>query len=172
MTRLVIGRGRGAIRYLPTLLAVGLLAGCGVQPSFQDLPGGGVDTTTGRITIDDIWIAGPHGVAAGADAPLRLALKNESTSTDDALVGVTTPIARSVQLEQDGRPTDKIALPAGGFVNLEWQTGVELEGLRTSIRPGQPFWVTLRFARAAPVAVQVAAGPLAAPEPAIPSAQA
>ncbi|WP_328992760.1 copper chaperone PCu(A)C [Kribbella sp. NBC_01245] len=161
----MIRTGRKAIRYLPTLLAVGLLAGCSAQPPVLDLPAGGVDADSGSVVIDDIWLDGPHGVAAGADAPLRLALENMSAS-DDALVGVTTPIAKSVQLEQGGRPTGKIVLPAGRLVDFEWQTGVELEGLRTSIQPGQPFTVTLRFAHAAPVAVQVTAGPLAAPDPA------
>jgi copper(I)-binding protein len=155
--------GRRTIRRLPALLAVGMLAGCGSQPPLQDLPGGGVDATTGPVVIDDIWVDAPAGLTAGADAPLRLTMTNRSTTTGDALVGVTTPVAERAVLLRDGRTVPSIALPAATQTNLEWLTSVELDGLRRNLRPGERFPVTLTFSRAAPVTVQVAAGPLAAP---------
>jgi copper(I)-binding protein len=166
-----IKRGRRAVRWLPVLLAVFTVAGCGWYPPFQDLPGGGVDAQSGRVVIDDIWVDGPHGIAAGGSAPLRLAITNVS-STPDVLVGVSTPSAEQALLEQDGHPVRSIALPGSGFVDLERRTGVELEGVRTSLIPGTYVPVTLRFAHAAPVTVRVAVGPLAAPEPQHPAASA
>jgi copper(I)-binding protein len=167
----MIKRGRRAIRWLPVLMAMSTVAGCGWYPPFQDLPGGGVDAQSGRVVVDDIWVDGPHGIAAGGSAPLRLAITNASP-TADTLVGVSTPIAGKAMLEQDGRPVAGIALPASGFVDLEWRTGVELEGLRTSLIPGTYVPVTLRFAHAAPVTVRAAVGPLAVPEPQNPSTSA
>ncbi|WP_165554452.1 copper chaperone PCu(A)C [Kribbella capetownensis] len=167
----IIKRGRTAIRWLPVLLALLTVAGCGSIPPFQDLPAGGVDAESGRVVIDDIWVDGPHGITAGGSAPLRLAITNESP-TADTLVGVSTPIAERVVLEQGGHPVAGIALPASGFVDLEWRTGVELEGLRTSLIPGTYVPVTLRFAHATPVTVRTAIGPLAAPEPQNPATSA
>lgn len=167
MTRRTVmtAAGRWVLRCLPVVAALELLSGCAVLPAFQNLPGGGIDTATGTITVDDIWVDGPHGIAAGASAPLRLALSNNSSTTADSLVGVSTPLAEHTRLEQDGHAVDAIALPAGGFVDLERTTGVELEGFRHSLTPGQWFPLTLTFAKAAPVTVKVAAGPLGYPEP-------
>ena len=153
--------GQRTIGRLPALLAVGMLAaGCASQPPFQHLPGGGSDADTGRIVIDDIWVNGPHGVAAGASAPLQLTMTNESTTTADALVGVSTPVAEHATLEQDGHAVGTIALPAGTQTDLEWRTGIELQGFRRSLIPGQWFPVTLTFRQAAPVTVQITVGPL------------
>jgi copper(I)-binding protein len=168
----IITRGRRTIRWLPVLLAMLTLAGCGWYPPFQDLPGGGVDAKSARVVIDDLWIDGPHGIPAGGSAPVRLAITNTSATTADALVGVSTPIAERAVLEQDGHPVAGIALPADGFVDLESHTGVELEGLRTSLTAGTYIPVTLRFARAAPVTVRAVVGPLAVPEPQDPSTSA
>jgi copper(I)-binding protein len=165
---MIIKRGRRTIRWLPVLVAMLTLAGCGRYPPFQDLPGGGVDAASGQVVVDDIWVDGPHGIPAGGSAPLRLAITNASP-TADSLVGVSTSIAERAVLEQDGHPVAGIALPASGFVDLEWRTGVELEGLRTSLTAGTYIPVTLRFARAAPVTVRAVVGPLAVPEPQDPS---
>jgi copper(I)-binding protein len=167
----IITRGRRAIRWLPVLLAMFTVAGCGWYPPFQDLPGGGADAQSGRVVIDDIWVDGPHGIPAGGSAPLRLAITN-AAPTADTLVGVSTPIAEKTVLEQDGRPVAGIALPASGFVDLEWRTGIELEGLRTSLAAGTYVSVTLRFAQAAPVTVRAVIGQLAVPEPQHPATSA
>lgn len=161
---------RRAVCGLAAVIAVPTLTACGAEPPFQDLPGGGVDARSSTITVDDMWVSGPHGVVAGATAPLRLTLSNESPSAADTLVAVSTPVARSTRLLQGGHVVSGIAIPPGGFVDLESTAGVELEGLREPIPPGQWFPVTLTFARSAPITQLVTVGPLAAPEPRYPAA--
>jgi copper(I)-binding protein len=141
-----------------------LLTGCATQPPFQDLPAGGVDARTGPLVIDDIWIDGPQGLQPGADAALRLIVTNQSPTTADTLVGVSTPAAQRTVLQNAGQTITTIALGAASQTDLEWTTGVELEGLRQSLIPGQAIPVTLTFAEAAPVTLQVDVGPLAASE--------
>jgi copper(I)-binding protein len=135
-----------------------LLTGCAAR-TFPDvpttvMPQGGVNTTIGRMQLDDIWVEGPHGVAAGASAPLHLAMTNGSTH-EDTLVRVTTPAARQVTLPRGG-----IAVPAGEQVNLEHHTDLLLRGVRHALKPGQWFPMTFEFARAGAVTVDVTAGPL------------
>jgi copper(I)-binding protein len=170
MTRTIIRPGKKALRWLPALLAVGVLAGCSVGDPYQDLPAGGTDADSGQVTVSDLWIDGPQGVAAGASTPLRLALTNQSTTTPDALVGVSTSLTSKVQLEQDGHPVSTIPLPAGGFVDLESTTGVVLEGLHQAVTAGQYYPVTLTFENAGPVTVQAGIAPFAYPEPQDPAA--
>ena len=146
---------------LPAVLAVSMLAGCGSEAGNEDLPGGGVDAYTGHIVVDDIWVDGPHGLPAGSAAPLRLAITNESGCRSDALVGVSTPVAERAALERDGHPVASITVRARSQTDLEWRTGVELEGLRRTLAPGTWFPVTLRFAHARPVTVRVTVGQLA-----------
>ncbi len=149
---------------LPGILLAGtLLSGCSPSTypdaSIPALPAGGVNATVGQIHLDDVWLDAPHGVAAGTSAPLRLVLANDSTTTD-ALVRVSTPVAGRVTLVRDGHPVDRVDLPAGQQVNMEWDTGVLLQDLRRPMPRGQPFPVTLSFARAGAVTVSVTAGPL------------
>ncbi|MDX6260048.1 MAG: hypothetical protein QOH84_1736 [Kribbellaceae bacterium] len=152
------------LRWLPVLLAAGLLTGCSSQDPFQDLPAGGVDARTGSLVIDDIWIEGPQGLDPGADAAVRLTVTNESQATADSLVGVSTPAARRAVLQSDGRTVSRLALGAGTQTDLEWTTGVELQGMRERLTPGQSIPVTFTFAQAGPVTLQVDVGPLAASE--------
>ncbi|WP_344183398.1 copper chaperone PCu(A)C [Kribbella lupini] len=145
---------------LPALLALGMLAGCSTPDPYQDLPGGGTDARTGQIVVDDSWVDAPRGLNVGAAAPLRLAMTNESATTADALVGVSTPVAEHATFEQDGHAVPRIPLPTDAQSDLELTTGIELHGFRQSLVPGQWFPVTLTFQNAAPVTLQVAAGPL------------
>jgi hypothetical protein len=146
------------------LLAAGLLTGCSAQDPFQDLPAGGVDARTGPLVIDDIWIDGPQGLDPGADAAVRLTVTNESHTTADSLVGVSTPAARRTVLQSGGRTVSRLVLGAGTQTDLEWTTGVELVGMRERLTPGQSIPLTFTFAQAAPVTLQVDVGPLAASE--------
>jgi copper(I)-binding protein len=151
------------LRWLPALLAAGLLTGCAPLASLQDLPAGGVDVTTGPLVIDDIWVDGPQGLEPGADAALRLTITNKS-ATADTLVAVSSPAAQYAVLRSGGRTVSRIMLGANSLTDLEWTNGIELDGIRERLTPGQAIPVTLTFAEAAPVTVQVDVGPLAASE--------
>ncbi len=154
------GRFPRTLFCLPALLALSLLAGCGTEADNEDLPGGGVDADTGHIVVDDIWVDGPHGLSAGSTAPLRLTMTNESSTRSDALVGVSTPVAEGAVLERDGRPVSRITVRAASQTDLEWRTGVELQGLRRGLTPGSWFPITLLFAHARPVTVLATVGQL------------
>ena len=145
------------------LLTGGLLAGCAPR-SFPDasiaaLPRGGIDASIGQIRLDDVWVDAPAGVDISATAPLHMALTNDS-ATADALTHVSSPVAARVTLEHDGRPVDRLGIPAWGQTNLERDTGVRLAGMRHPLRPGQWLPVTFTFARAGSVTVAVTVGPL------------
>jgi copper(I)-binding protein len=132
--------------------------GCAAR-SFPDtpirvLPQGGVNTAIGQMHLDDIWVQGPNGVAAGGSAPLHLAMTNDSTR-DDTLVRVSTPVAHQVTVRPGG-----IAVPASGQVNLEDHTDLVLHDVQAELRNGEWFPVTFEFAQAGTVTVDVTVGPL------------
>ena len=155
---------RPALVLLPTLMAATLLTGCATGSNADPAPPdvlsqGGVDARVGTVILDDVYLQGPNGLAAGATAPLRLGLTNEA-ATDDALLSVSSPVAARAQLQDAGRAVDRIPLPAGRMTNLEYDTGVLVEGIDHPLQPGQWFPVTLRFAHAGTVTVPVTVGPL------------
>lgn len=124
----------------------------------QSVPGDGVNTSVGPMVLDDVYVEAPHGVAAGASAPLRVALTNEA-GRPDALVRVSTPAAHRVELLRDGHPVDRLVVPAHGQTNLERRTGLRLDGVRHTLRYGrQWFPVTFHFARAGTVTVPITLG--------------
>ena len=151
------------VRRTAAVLVLLTMAGCSTPP-YQQPPAGGTNADTGQLVVDDIWVNGPKGLPAGGDAPLQLDITNESATAGDTLVGVSTPIAQKVVLRQDGHVVSGISLPPSSNVDLEWQTGIQLQGLRQKVAAGQYVPVTLTFAQAAPITTQVVAGPLAAPE--------
>ena len=157
-------RTRRAAPVLLSLVALALgTAGCGAGVGNKDyVPAGGVDATNGRIIVDDVWVDGPAGVAAHGSVGLRLYLANDSRH-DDALVGVSTPVARHTRLVLHGRPVHRMPIPAWGAVNLEWPSRgseVRLVDLTHALRPGQWFPVTFQFENSASIIMHITAGPL------------
>lgn len=124
-------------------------------------PQGGDDAHAGPVRLDDIWLDGPQGVAAGEDAPLHLTIANDS-ARPDALVKVTTPAAERVVLERDGHTVQRLAAPARRLVDLERYRSVLLHDVRRPLHVGEWFPVTFDFAHAGEVTVSVTVGPLAA----------
>ncbi len=157
---------RAALVALMTLLLAVGVAGCGSGYEGKHyVPGGGVDAANGRMTVDDVWIDGPHGVPAGADTGLRLYLANDSHRAD-ALTGVAVPVARRVRLMLHGRPVHRIPVGPWSGRDLEWRSnrdGVELSGLRRTVEPGQWFWAVFRFQHSRAVRLRVTVAPLAPP---------
>lgn len=158
-------RTRRMALMIPMLLALAVGAGgCGSGYDGKDyVPSGGVDAGNGRIILNDVWIDGPHGLPAGADAGLRLDLANDSYRPD-ALTGVSVPLAQHARLMLHGKPVRRIRVGAWGDRDLEWRSqrnGVELLGLRRALKPGQWFYATFRFQHSAPVRMQITVAPLA-----------
>lgn len=113
------------------------------------------------ITIDDPFARASAGsVKVGA---AFMVVKN-SGATDDALVGAESPVAARAELHthiKDGevmrmRQVSSIDVPAGGTVSL--QPGglhIMLIDLKQPLRQGETFPLSLTFAKAGTLAVDV-----------------
>jgi copper(I)-binding protein len=126
------------------------------------VPVGGVDAGNRTIAVDDVWVDAPSGVRAGDTTALRLLLSNHGTHRD-ALVGVSTSIARRTRLLLNGRPVTRVPVRAGDAVDLEWPRAgyaVDLVDVSRPLSVGQEVRMTFRFARADAISVRVAVGPL------------
>ena len=135
---------------LPLLLT---LAACGGEASQGSTgPAGSAAAAVDGIRIEGTWaarISSPHAAA------LYFIATNDA-STDDRLVGATSPDAGSVSLygaAADGSttlvPVDAVDVPAGGEVSFE-PGGNELVllGLDAPARVGSTLSVVLEFERA------------------------
>ena len=114
----------------------------------------------------EIEVTSPFARASAGMAQVGAAfmtLKNDSTS-DDKLMSASSPVAASAELHthiKDGdimrmREVPSIDLPAGATVNM--QPGglhVMLMGLKQPLRQGEVFPLTLTFAKAGAVTVEV-----------------
>lgn len=143
------------------MLVVPALAGCEAglnAPTLQFHPaaGGKYDTVNG-ITISNAFVlAAPSGSAlpAGSQAGLFLGLWNGGTGTD-TLTSVTAKVASSATIT--GGP---VALPVGTSVNLTGPAPqIVLNGLTAPLSGGQNVDVTLTFASAGPVSLDVPVEP-------------
>lgn len=122
MTRSIRGR-RGRLLLAGTVTATALLAsGCGAGQIAETanfapgVPGVSATTPDGRFKIVNLAIAypGPDGYAAGADAPLILAIHNDTL--EPATVEISTTDARAVVLDSGpagASPTAPESSPAG-----------------------------------------------------------
>ena len=120
-----------------------------------------------QVTVSDAWSRATPPHAATGVVYMTLA-----SSTEDRLVGVSTPVAQQAELHrttnQGGvmrmRPVPGgIELPAGKPVSLRpGDYHVMLTGLKTSLQAGQSIPLHLTFAHAAPVDVEATVRPLTA----------
>jgi copper(I)-binding protein len=158
-------RTRRAVLTALMLLTVALGAG-GCSSGYEGggyVPSGGVDSGNGKVTLDDVWIDGPHGLPAGADTGLRLDMADNSHRRD-ALTRVSVPLAAHARLMLHGRPVPRIDVAAWGDRDLEWRSnrdGVELIGLKRAVKPGQWFPATFWFQHSRPVTMRITVAPLA-----------
>ncbi len=113
------------------------------------------------ITVTDPFARASAGAASTGAA--FMTLKNTS-ATDDRLVGASSPIAASAELHdhiKDGdivrmRSVPEIDVPAGGAVALKpGGLHVMLIGLKQPLREGEEIPLTLTFAKAGTVIVEV-----------------
>ena len=144
------------------LACLGTLGGCDSDTTGGYVPDGGVDATHGSVMLQDVWIDAPHGAPAGADTGLHMYLDNGSNHRD-ALVKVSTPIARSVRLMRNGDPVTRLPIGVHQARDLEWRTdhdGVELLHLRHAVEPGQWYPITFTFTHSPVVRMRVTIAPL------------
>jgi copper(I)-binding protein len=118
----------------------------------------GAQTVVDGIRITNMFVLGaPAGstVAPGSSASLFLSIYNGGTSSD-TLEGVTAPAAKSITLSNG-----PVALPANAApVNLTGPSPeAVLENLATPLRGGSTIPVTLQFAHAGAVTLQVPVEP-------------
>lgn len=114
----------------------------------------------------DIEVTAPFARATAGSAQAGVAfmtLKNMS-ARDDVLVAASSPVATSAELHthiMEGdimrmREVPSVDVPAGGSVSM--QPGglhVMLMGLKQPLRQGEVFSLTLTFANAGPITVEV-----------------
>ncbi|MFN8622086.1 MAG: copper chaperone PCu(A)C [Chloroflexota bacterium] len=156
-------------RAAATLAALSLLAGASVataqSPSAAPMAPMGSMTPAATITVDGAWArVSPMMSMAGA---AYLTIHNSGT-TDDALIGATSPIAGSVETHEtkdDGTgqmamsPVDSIPVPAGGSVELKpGGYHIMLIDLTQPLDPGVVVPLTLTFQSGAVVEVQAVVG--------------
>ncbi len=138
---------------LKTMFAVALLAfGASLAPALAaDSP----------IVASDAW-ARPtlKGTRTGA---VYLVLSNRGTAAD-RLLGVSTPVAERAEVHEDVtehgmmsmKPVPELALPAGAKTAIEpGRYHVMLMGMKKALTAGESFPMTLTFATAPPLEVEV-----------------
>lgn len=131
------------------------------SPPQDSVPQGGVDTASGQVKVEDVWVDSTHGVRKGGDATLRLTLTNDGRQPD-ALVSASCPVARAATLAVHGKQVHRIAVPKQQSIDLERRggSGVILHDVTRTLRPGDFFNATFRFTRSPAVTLAVAVGPL------------
>jgi hypothetical protein len=129
--------------------------------------------TSNGITAQSVWArATPPGATTGA---VYLTLRNRS-ATADQLVSASTPVAgvagvhseRMTHGVMEMRPVNALDLAAGAAVTLKpGGLHIMLMALKQPLRRGTHFPLTLRFAHAAPLTVDVEVAKIGASAPAI-----
>jgi len=142
-------------------LAIPALAGCEAglnapQLSFHPAANGAT-ASAGGVTVNNAFVLGPgvgQTLPAGSQAGMFMSI---SATSGDQLVSVSAP-GRAGSVTLDGT----VNIPQGGVVNL---TGpdprIVLTNLTTPVQGGQTIPVTLTFANAAPITIQVPVMPQA-----------
>lgn len=128
------------------------------------------------ISLDRLWSpATPNGAATGA---AYMEIKNHGRS-DDRLVGGSSPVAAKIEIHEMSMRggimsmhaiDSGLVIPAGKSVVLEPQANYHLmlSGLKTPLKNGAQIPLTLNFAKAGTVHVEVPVLPLGSRGPAMP----
>lgn len=127
--------------------------------------------TSGDITVQSIWARATPPGAKTAAVYLTLANKGK---TDDKLVGASTPVAGMAGLHTEimdngvmkMRPVKAVDIKPGATATLKpGGRHVMLMGLKQPLKQGDHFPITLTFAHAPPLTVQVEVAKVGAPGP-------
>lgn len=154
---------------VPQVVVLGLLplalTACGASVDAETYQArqvaNGSNATVGDIAVRNISVQPPRnedGVFEAGDAALVTFTASNDSAEDDELVEASSPAAASVQLvvaDRTGaaRPVSSIEVPA--FESTRGSSGLVLERLTAEVRTGEYVEVTLRFARAGRITVQV-----------------
>jgi copper(I)-binding protein len=144
-----------SIRKAAALTTLGLvLAACGSAASPSP------STVSGDMRVEGAWARQSMGMDLAV--AVYLSLTNE-TGSADALIGATSPAAATVEVHETTadasgqmamHPVERIALPAGGRVDLEpGGYHIMLIGLTGELMAGDKVEVTLQFVTAADLVV-------------------
>jgi copper(I)-binding protein len=148
----------GALALLIPAAIAGCEAGFDAPTLEYHQASGGAHVVVNGITVSNLFVLGaPAGSALppGSSASVFLSLFNGG-SNSDALVSVSAPGAASSGAVSGGT----VSLPANSEINLTGpQPSVVLNGLTTSLSGGQDIPLTLGFAHAGSVTVQVPVQP-------------
>lgn len=125
---------------------------------------------SGGLEIDHVWARATPGKSDIGAAYLTI-----RSPSADRLVGASTPVAKEAQLHamtmmgmvMKMRPLAAVNVPAGQSVTLApGGMHIMLVGLKSPLKPGQSFPLTLTFAKAGQRTVDVAVEPVGAGGPA------
>jgi periplasmic copper chaperone A len=126
---------------------------------------------SGDITVVSIWArATPPGAKSGA---VYMTLRNRGAA-DDKLIGATTPVAAKAGLHTEimdnsvmkMRPLESVDIAPGGSASLKpGGSHIMLMGLKRPLKQGDHIPLTLRFAHAPPLTVQVEVAKIGASGP-------
>jgi copper(I)-binding protein len=118
-------------------------------------------SSAASLTVDGAWARPSMGMDRAGAAYLVI---YNPTGVDDALIGVSTPAAATVELHETSadasgmmamHPVERIAIPAGGSAELKpGGYHIMLIGLTAPLVVGSKIDLTLRFQTAAPITVQ------------------
>jgi periplasmic copper chaperone A len=150
-------------RTTPVLLGGALLGGglaaCSagqIAQTAQETPDtAGVSGSVGSMVLDDVHLDTAQTAPPGDSVALRGAFTDESPQPD-RLIGVTTPVATTVEfLASDGTPASA-GIPVSGDGQVDATTGpvlIRLTGLRGPLSPLAIVPVTFEFATAGRVTI-------------------
>jgi len=133
---------------------------------------GAQEYKSGSIEIDQPWsTATPRGASVAAG---YMTIKNSGTEPD-RLTGASTAVAGKVEVHEMTMDNGVMRMrPLASGLEIKPGQTVELkpnsfhlmiENLKEPIQQGKPFKATLMFAKAGPVDVEFAVGPLGASSP-------
>jgi periplasmic copper chaperone A len=127
--------------------------------------------SSGDITVESIWArATPPGAKSGA---VYLTLRNRGAA-DDRLIGAKTPVASQAGLHaeimengvMEMRPLASVDVAPGGTASLKpGGNHIMLLGLQHPLKQGDHIPLTLTFAHAPPLTVQVPVARIGANKP-------
>jgi hypothetical protein len=147
--------------YRPPPLFAALLGACVLTGSVHAAPPAGIVLTADDgVMVNEAWARASAGAATTGAAYVTLM----GGAEPDSLVGVSTPIAAKAEphetINDNGvmkmRPAAQIPIPAHQTVTFApGGTHIMLMGLKQPLAAGQSFPLTLTFAHAAPVTVDV-----------------